>query len=206
MPYKGTSAFPRFLFNFCVCLPVYVTLIIPMTLFWNACAYPFKKAPKKEIQENKDKELEGKLDKKFNSSPYEIKTLEHREFDLVLFGATGFTGRLAAKYLASQYGDSIHWAIAGRNQEKLNEVKEEMLQMNADCEGIPILIADSSNIDELTKIAERTKVVISTVGPFVRYGTPLVAVCAHTGTNYCDITGEVHWVRKMIDKYDEIAS
>ena len=81
-----------------------------------------------------------------------------------------------------------------------------MVKIDAACEGIPILIADSSNVDQLTAIAEKTKVVISTVGPFVRYGTPLVAVCAHTGTNYCDITGEVHWVRRMIDKYDDIAN
>ena len=64
-----------------------------------------------------------------------------------------------------------------------------MVSINPLCEGIPILIADSTNVDQLTKIAERTKVVISTVGPFARYGTPLVAVCAHSGTNYCDITG-----------------
>lgn len=81
-----------------------------------------------------------------------------------------------------------------------------MVKINAKCEGIPILIADSSNVDQLTVIAEKTKCVVSTVGPFARYGTPLVAVCAHSGTNYCDITGEVHWVRQMIDKYDDIAN
>lgn len=70
-----------------------------------------------------------------------------------------------------------------------------MVKINSHCEKIPILVANSSNIDELTALAETTKVIVSTVGPFTRYGTPLVAVCANTGTNYCDITGEVHWVR-----------
>ena len=65
----------------------------------------------------------------------------------MLFGATGFTGRLAAKYLATQYGRSIKWAIAGRSQERLNEVKADMVKIDAACEGIPILIADSSNVD-----------------------------------------------------------
>lgn len=74
-------------------------MIIPSTLIWNLFAYPFKKAPKKEIQENKDKELQAKLDKKFDV--YEIKQIADREFDLVLFGATGFTGKLAARYLAT---------------------------------------------------------------------------------------------------------
>jgi len=77
-----------------------------------------------------------------------------------------------------------------------------MIEIDSECEKIPILIADSNNIDQLTAMAEKSKVVISTVGPFTRYGTPLVGVCAHSGTNYCDITGEVHWVRNMIDRYD----
>ena len=81
-----------------------------------------------------------------------------------------------------------------------------MVKINKNCEQIPILIADSSNIDELTDLAEQTKVIVSTVGPFTRYGSPLVAVCANSGTNYCDITGEVHWVRQMIDKYDDVAN
>ena len=78
---------------------------------------------------------------------YEIKTIEDREYDLVLFGATGFTGRLAAKYLAAQYGTSINWAIAGRNQSRLNEVKAEIVKINAKCKDIKILIGDSSNVD-----------------------------------------------------------
>lgn len=129
-----------------------------------------------------------------------------REYDLVLFGATGFTGKLATKYLATQYGTSINWAIAGRSKERLQKVKNEIVKINGKCQAVPILIADSSNVDQLTEIAEKTKVIISTVGPFARYGTPLVAVCAHSGTNYCDITGEVHWVRQMIDKYDDVAN
>ena len=117
MPWKGMSPFPKFIFHLCISLPVYMTMILPSTLVWNLFTYPFKKAPPKGIQEKKDNELQAKIDKKFDL--YEIKTIEDREYDLVLFGATGFTGRLAAKYLANQYGRSINWAIAGRSQERL---------------------------------------------------------------------------------------
>jgi len=121
MQYKGMSAFPRFVFNFCIALPVYIVMILPSTIAWNVIAYPFKKAPNKSIEEKKEKNLKDTLDKKFNV--YEIKNIQDREYDIVVFGATGFTGQLAAKYLARQYGTSINWAIAGRSKNKLQEVK-----------------------------------------------------------------------------------
>ena len=123
------------------------------------------------------------------------RTFEEKQYDLVIFGATGFTGKLAAEYLAKQYGTSISWAIAGRNSSKLQRVKSDLVQINPDVKDLDIIMSDSKNMDHLIAMANNTRVVISTVGPFDRYGSQLVATCAFFGTNYCDITGEIHWLR-----------
>lgn len=117
-----------------------------------------------------------------------------REFDVVLFGATGFTGRLVAEYFA-QHPDAKRWAIAGRSREKL-----EALGF-----GVPIIVADAMDAAAMAGVARRTKVVCTTVGPFSKYGTALVAACAEAGTHYCDLTAEVPWMRAMIDRYDATA-
>jgi len=123
-----------------------------------------------------------------------------REFDIVLYGATGFTGGLATEYLAKSYGTTLKWAIAGRSRDKLEAVKAK------EGAGIPeIIVADSSDKASLLAMAEATSVVATTAGPFARYGTLLVEACAETGTDYCDITGETPWVRDMIAQYDEKA-
>src|SRR5690349_12301537 len=103
--------------------------------------------------------------------------------DLVVFGATGFTGRLVAEYLARQ---GMRFAIAGRNKDKLGAVRSE-LGIDA-----PIEIADSTDPKSLAALAKQTKVVCSTVGPYSRHGTPLVEACVEAGIAYCDLTGEVH--------------
>jgi short subunit dehydrogenase-like uncharacterized protein len=115
--------------------------------------------------------------------------MSQREFDIVMFGATGFTGKLVAEYLGSR--KPARWAIAGRNKEKL-----EALGF-----GVPILIADAHDRASLDDVARRTKVVCTTVGPYSKYGSDLVAACATAGTHYCDLTGEPHWMREMIDAH-----
>jgi len=117
-----------------------------------------------------------------------------KDFDLVLFGATGFTGRLVANYLAgasAREGRSIHWAIAGRNQHKLEAISREL-------DHVPVVVCDADHPGE---IAKRARVVCTTVGPYAKYGSALVAACAEEGTHYCDLTGEVHWMRAMIDAH-----
>jgi len=115
-----------------------------------------------------------------------------REFDLILFGATGFTGRLVAEYVAgSAERATLRWAIAGRNRNKL-----EALGL-----GVPIVVADALDPGAVRALAQRTKVVCTTAGPFARYGSELVAACAEAGTHYCDLTGEVQWMRRMIDAH-----
>jgi len=127
-----------------------------------------------------------------------------REFDVVVFGASGFTGRLVAEYLQAQYGigAGLKWAIAGRNQSRLETIQRELTNAGAAAGSLPVIIADSSDSSSLERMAARTRVVATTVGPYALYGSELVAACARLGTHYCDLTGEVHWMRKMIDEHD----
>ncbi len=125
-----------------------------------------------------------------------------REFDLIVWGATGFTGQLVVEYLVETYGvnGDLRWAIAGRNRSKLESVRESCLAA-AQRDQLPILVADSADRDSLTDLVARTKVMCTTVGPYAKYGTPLVAACASAGTHYCDLTGEVQWMAKVIPQY-----
>jgi short subunit dehydrogenase-like uncharacterized protein len=117
-----------------------------------------------------------------------------REFDLVLFGASGFTGRLVAEHLAGS-ADKPRWAIAGRSRARL-----EALGL-----GVQVLVADAHDRPALDALARRTRVVCTTAGPYARYGSELVAACVEAGTHYCDLTGEVPWMRRMIDRHHERA-
>lgn len=126
------------------------------------------------------------------------------KYDVVVFGASGFTGRLVAEYLLAQYGlgGPLRWAMAGRSLPKLEAVRRELGSKAAE---IPLLVADSNDAESLRKLASATRVVATTVGPYALYGSDLVAACAETGTHYCDLTGEVHWMRRMIDAHDATA-
>ena len=125
--------------------------------------------------------------------------MSERIYDVVIWGASGFTGRLVVEYMYRAYGRSgdVRWAVAGRNEQKLQQV----LQDTGCSSNIPILIADSSDEASLRSLAEQTKVVCTTVGPYAKYGSLLVQFCAETGTHYTDLTGEVHWMRRMIDQH-----
>jgi len=125
-----------------------------------------------------------------------------KEFDIIVWGASGFTGRLVAAYLFKQYGTQgdLKWAMAGRNQEKLTAVRAEVADSS-----VPIVLADSDDEASLKAMILRTKVVCTTVGPYVTYGSKLVAACITHGAHYCDLAGEVQWMRQMIDKHHEEA-
>ena len=125
---------------------------------------------------------------------------DSREHDIVLFGATGFTGALTAEYLAEHAEGGTKWALAGRNQSKLEAVRAGLGSEHAQ---VPLLRADSGDPASLRAMAESTKVVISTVGPYIRYGEPLVAACAQAGTDYVDLTGEPEFVDLMWLRYHE---
>lgn len=130
--------------------------------------------------------------------------MKSREFDVIVWGATGFTGTLVSEYLLRQYGASrdLRWAIAGRNREKLENLRDAL---GEDAASLPCLVADSFDKKSLQQLAQRAKVVLTTVGPYALYGSALVAACVEAGTDYCDLAGEVQWIRQMIDQHHERA-
>jgi short subunit dehydrogenase-like uncharacterized protein len=130
-----------------------------------------------------------------------------RRFDVVLWGATGFTGELVAEYLARTYGvgRSVRWALAGRSREKLEKVRNALEAIDPRARELPLLLGDSADRASLDFIARETRVVTSTVGPYALYGKELVAACTEAGTDYCDLTGEFPFVREMIDLHHERA-
>jgi short subunit dehydrogenase-like uncharacterized protein len=125
----------------------------------------------------------------------------NREFEVVVWGATGFTGRLVCEHLARHYGTKLplRWAVGGRDRSKLEQLVSEL---NLPTPHTSVMVGDSHDRDSLDKIARSTSVVCSTVGPYAKYGSQLVAACVDHGTHYCDLSGEVQWMRKMIDLHE----
>lgn len=120
-----------------------------------------------------------------------------RTFDIVLFGATGFTGRLVAEYLATHAPAETRIALAGRNTTRLEQIRAGL---PAGARAWPLLVADSGDAAAMQRLAEQTTVVCTTVGPYAKYGLPLVEACAKAGTHYCDLTGETQFMRDSIDR------
>ncbi|MEU1754206.1 saccharopine dehydrogenase NADP-binding domain-containing protein [Micromonospora matsumotoense] len=120
-----------------------------------------------------------------------------RPYDIVLFGATGFTGGLTAEYLARHAPAGLRWALAGRNPAKLAAVRGRLAAIDPGLAGLPLLTADVTDPGSLRPVAESTRVLATTVGPYVHHGEPLVAACAAAGTDYLDITGEPEFVDLM---------
>jgi short subunit dehydrogenase-like uncharacterized protein len=130
-----------------------------------------------------------------------MKTPSH---DLTVFGATSFVGQILTRYLFAQFGahDGLKWALAGRSEQKLQRLRSSLGPKGA---RLPLVVADAADADALGALCGQTRVVISTVGPYALYGEPLVKACAETGTDYCDLTGEVQWIRRMISGYEKTA-
>jgi short subunit dehydrogenase-like uncharacterized protein len=127
-----------------------------------------------------------------------------RELGIVVYGATGYTGKLVVEYLSKQYGVNgpVSWAIAGRSLEKLEAVRDD-LDLGAE---LPLLVVDSGNPASITAMAERAHVVLTTVGPYQLYGNEVVAACAAAGTDYVDLCGEPPWMKDMIAAHSEAAA
>lgn len=126
------------------------------------------------------------------------------KYDLVVFGATSFVGKIMCRYLLdyARKQEDFSWAMAGRSLAKLEDLRTELGRA---ANKIDVLVADAANEEQLRDVCEQTRVVISTVGPYALYGEPLVKVCAETGTDYCDLTGEVQWIDRMLQRYEETA-
>ena len=215
------GALPYFLLCAFVVLPLTVGLLLPLLLVHTLVSKllglcGIGRAPRGKAASPSDRE--GPLLPTGESAPAAAATsaasvslavvnapaaAANRAHDIVLFGATGFTGKLAAQYLAARYSgkdSNVRWAIAGRRTAALESLRAE-LQLPE----LPIIIADATDGASLAAMAASAKVVLATAGPFALHGSEVVRACAEAGTHYCDITGETDWVRQMIDRFDETA-
>jgi len=127
-----------------------------------------------------------------------------KTYDVVLFGATSFVGQILARYLLEEFGcnGKLRWAAAGRSKPKLESVRADL---GEGARQLPLLVADAADLDALRKLCRRSRLIVSTVGPYAIHGEPLVRACTETGTDYCDLTGEIQWIRRMIATYERQA-
>ena len=125
-------------------------------------------------------------------------------YDLIVFGATSFVGQILCHYLLEEFGldRELRWAAAGRSQGKLEALRKELGSAGAK---LPLLTADAADEPALRKLCARSRVIVSTVGPYALYGEPLVKACAESGTDYCDLTGEPQWIAQMLTRYESSA-
>ncbi len=129
-----------------------------------------------------------------------------RTHDLVVWGATGVAGRLVAEHLTAQYTRAdLSLAVGGRNRDRLETLAGKLTRQADGWDELPVVVGDATDPERMRAIARDTRVICTTVGPYTSYGTPLVGACIEAGTDYCDITGEVTWVREMIDRYHDAA-
>ncbi|MEP1445499.1 MAG: saccharopine dehydrogenase NADP-binding domain-containing protein [Paraglaciecola sp.] len=126
------------------------------------------------------------------------------KFDIVIFGATSFVGQILTRYMLSEFAldGELKWAIAGRSQSKLIALKHSL---GSAAESLDVLVADAADEASLNLLCSSTRVIISTVGPYALYGEPLLKTCVALGTDYCDLTGEVQWIAKMLERYENQA-
>lgn len=133
-------------------------------------------------------------------------TEDSSSYDLLIFGATSFVGQLVCEYLVEQYADQpLSWAMAGRSKEKLQAVYTSLMAATDKSVTIPQRVADARDEDSLRHLCQQARVIVSTVGPYALYGETLVKVCAETGTDYCDLSGETDWMHNMIGRYQQSA-
>ena len=128
-----------------------------------------------------------------------------RDLDLIVWGATGFVGRLVCEYLLKRYGagGDLAWALGGRSRTRLESLRDEL---GSDAAKLPIIEGDALEETSMLDLAGRARTICSTVGPYAKYGSNLVSACARSGTDYCDLSGEVHWIRRMIDTHQDSAA
>ena len=124
--------------------------------------------------------------------------------DAIAFGATSFVGQILCRYLLEEFGlqGEMKWAAAGRSREKLEKLRSSLGTAAA---ALPLVVADASDEASLRSLCASTRMVVSTVGPYALYGEPLIKACVETGTDYCDLTGEVQWIRRMVQRYEAAA-
>eukprot|EP00980_Cylindrotheca_fusiformis_P019167 scaffold6501_cov98-Cylindrotheca_fusiformis.AAC.1 len=194
----------KFALTAMVGVPIWLTVVLPLST-----VYQVSKAIVDAVSP-------APPPKKLEDSGYQVTESDiiprpKRTYDIVVLGATGFTGKLAARHLAKTYGckddSKVKWAIAGRSRDKLEDVKKSLadeLQL-PELKNIPTLVVDTSVPSTLPNLVRDTRVVVTTVGPFQKYGSAVVEFCAKFGTHYCDITGEANWVELMMHQWQGTA-
>jgi short subunit dehydrogenase-like uncharacterized protein len=133
-----------------------------------------------------------------------MRSMNKKPYDVIIFGATSFVGQILTRYLLEQFGldGSLRWAAAGRSRSKLEALRESL---GAGAAGLKLLEADADDGPSLARLCTQGRIIVSTVGPYALYGEHLVQACAESGTDYCDLTGEVQWMRRMLTKYEASA-
>jgi short subunit dehydrogenase-like uncharacterized protein len=183
-------------------LPVWSVTVLPLSI-----TYQLGRAAWRTV--SSPKEEKPNFDSGYLVQDSQIIPRKERKYDIIVLGATGFTGKLAVRYLAKTYGvgGKVRWAVAGRSAQKLELVKKELseeLQMD-ELLKLDTIIVDTSVPATLPRLVEQTRVVATTAGPFALYGSPVVEFCAKFGTHYVDITGETDWVKAMVVQWQETA-
>lgn len=175
-------------------IPPWMVTVLPMSILYQLATRPFRSAPPPP-----------QLDSGYVVTEAVIPR-EKRTYDMVVLGATGFTGRLAVLHLAQTYGTSVRWAVAGRSEQKLKAVLKEVgEQTGVDLSSIDIIVVDTSVPATMPNLVRDARCVATTVGPYALYGHSVVEFCAKWGTHYVDITGEVDWVKTMMMQWQETA-
>lgn len=199
MPMKGFLATMAFVPIWaCTILPLTVTFQLGKTILNTITGGALKAAPW------------SYKDSGYQVKDTDIKKMSDRTYDIVVLGATGFTGGLAVRHLAKTYGvdnSKVKWAIAGRSQQKLDEVKAKFAKELGieKLNDIPTIIVDTNQAYTMPRLVQDTRVVATTAGPYSKYGSPVVEFCAKFGTHYVDITGEVSWICQMASMYQDTA-
>lgn len=203
-------------------IPVWAVTVLPLSVIYQAGSAAWRPVAKvfssSKHDDNDDDDPRSsssnrlqKLDSGYLVDPsvQAIVPRSERKYDIVVLGATGFTGYLAARHLAKTYGvnKAIKWAIAGRSEAKLEKVKKDLAkELNMDeLSSLDTIVVDTSIAATLPKLVGQTRVVATTAGPYTLYGCSVVEFCAKFGTHYVDITGEVDWVKAMICQWQETA-
>ncbi|GAX74962.1 hypothetical protein CEUSTIGMA_g2408.t1 [Chlamydomonas eustigma] len=131
--------------------------------------------------------------------------LQARPYEIVVWGATGFTGKLVCKHIAQTYQGNVRWAMAGRDKAKLEQLRADLTKLNVDCKDVPILVANAQDGEAIGQVLKQTKAVIAMAGPYALYGNKVLDQSLEHGTHYCDITGETPWIKKSFLKHDKLA-
>jgi short subunit dehydrogenase-like uncharacterized protein len=182
-------------------LPVWAVTVVPFAVVYQAS----RKILKPVLPKHKSQPL----DSGYKVDDSMIKPRQERKYDIVVLGATGFTGKLAVRHLAKVYGvdgSKVKWAVAGRSQDKLDKAKKEIgEELGVDLSNIDCIIVDTSVASTMPKLVQDTRCVATTAGPYALYGSAVVEFCAKFGTHYVDITGEVDWVKAMMLQWQDTA-